>query len=114
MHIWTQARLWPALINVLEEGSGDQTAKRGRFLYVYLWEGGVWGGSKIDGMVRVGQNRIYAPYMTVYLVIFLPKIPYIHNIYIWFWPTLLTAPRSGCEHHFAHRDRRQFYPFVWS
>ena len=57
MHIWTQARLWPALINVLEEGSGDQTAKRGRFLYVYLWEGGVWGGSKIDGMVRVGQNR---------------------------------------------------------
>jgi hypothetical protein len=29
---------------------------------------------------RVGQNRIYTPYMTVYLVIFLPKIPYIHRI----------------------------------
>jgi hypothetical protein len=28
----------------------------------------------------VGQNRIYAPYMTVYLVISLPKIPYIHRI----------------------------------
>jgi hypothetical protein len=38
---------------------------------------------------RVGQNRIYTPYMTVYLVLFLPKILYIHPIYIWFWPTLL-------------------------
>jgi len=33
---------------------------------------------------RVGQNRIYTPYMTVYIVICLPKIPYIHrNIYIY-------------------------------
>jgi hypothetical protein len=31
---------------------------------------------------RVGQNRIYTPYMTVYLVIFLPKLPYIHRIYM--------------------------------
>jgi hypothetical protein len=31
---------------------------------------------------RVGQNRIYTPYMTVYLVIFLPKIPYIHRMYM--------------------------------
>ena len=31
---------------------------------------------------RVGQNRIYAPYMTVYTVISLPKIPYIHRIYM--------------------------------
>jgi len=30
----------------------------------------------------VGQNRIYTPYMTVYLMISLPKIPYIHRIYI--------------------------------
>jgi len=30
---------------------------------------------------RVGQNRIYTPYMTVYLVISLPKIPYINCIY---------------------------------
>ena len=30
----------------------------------------------------VGHKRIYAPYMTVYLVIFLPKIPYTHHI----WP----------------------------
>jgi len=40
---------------------------------------------------RVGQNRISTPYMTIYLVIFLPKLPYIHHIYIyiWFWPILL-------------------------
>jgi len=31
---------------------------------------------------RVGQNRIYTPYMTVYLAISLPKIPYIHRIYM--------------------------------
>jgi len=29
---------------------------------------------------RVGQNRIYTPYMTVYFVISLPKIPFIHRI----------------------------------
>jgi len=39
-------------------------------------------------MYRVGQNHIYTSYMTVYLVIFLPKIPYIHRIYIRLWPTL--------------------------
>ena len=33
-------------------------------------------------MCRVGQNRIYSPYMTVYLVISLPKIPHIHRIYM--------------------------------
>jgi len=37
---------------------------------------------------RVGQNRIYTPYMTVYFVISLPKTPYIYTVYIWFWPTL--------------------------
>jgi len=31
---------------------------------------------------RVGQNRIYKPYVAVYLVISLPKIPYIHRIYM--------------------------------
>ena len=33
-------------------------------------------------MCRVGQNRIYTPYMTVYLVISLPKIPYVNRIYM--------------------------------
>ena len=31
---------------------------------------------------RVGQSRIYTPYMTVYLVISLPKIPYVNRIYM--------------------------------
>ena len=31
---------------------------------------------------RVGQNRIYTPYMTVYLVISLQKIPYVHRIHM--------------------------------
>ena len=33
-------------------------------------------------MRRVGQNHIYTPYMTVYLVISLSKIRYIHRIYM--------------------------------
>jgi len=30
---------------------------------------------------RVGQNHIYAPYMTPHLVICLPKTPYKNHIY---------------------------------
>jgi hypothetical protein len=26
--------------------------------------------------------------MTVYMVIPLPKLPYIHTVYVWYWPTL--------------------------
>ena len=37
---------------------------------------------------RVGQNRTCTAYMTVYLVVFLPKIR-MHAVYIWFWPTLV-------------------------
>jgi hypothetical protein len=33
-------------------------------------------------MCRVGQNRMYTLYMAVYLVISLPKIPYVHCIYM--------------------------------
>ena len=36
----------------------------------------------IEVISRVGQNRIYTPYMTIYFVISLSKIPYIHRIYI--------------------------------
>ena len=32
--------------------------------------------------LSVGQNRIYTPYMTVCMVVFLPKILYIHRIYL--------------------------------
>jgi hypothetical protein len=31
---------------------------------------------------RVGQNRIYTPYMTICMVISLLKIPYVHCIYV--------------------------------
>jgi hypothetical protein len=33
-------------------------------------------------MCRVGQNRIFIPYMTVCSVISLPKMPNIHHIYM--------------------------------
>ena len=35
-----------------------------------------------SNMCRVGRNCIYTPYMTAYLVISLPKIPFIHRIYM--------------------------------
>ena len=34
----------------------------------------------VSFMSRVGQNRIYTPYMAVFLVISLPKIPIINGI----------------------------------
>ena len=43
------------------------------------------------GICRVGQICIYTPYMTVYLVIFLPKIPYMQRIYM-----VLASPRDTC------------------
>jgi hypothetical protein len=38
---------------------------------------------------RVGQKRTYKPYMTVYVVISLPKLLCIFTVYLWFWPTLV-------------------------
>jgi len=46
-----------------------------------------------DQINRVGQNRIYAPNMTVYLVISLPKYR-IYTVYIGFWPTLQMKSNS--------------------
>ena len=46
---------------------------------------------------RVGQNRIYTPYMTVYLVISLPKIPYVHRVYI-----VLANPTHNTTHTHVH------------
>jgi len=40
---------------------------------------------------RVGQSRIYLLYMPVYLVISLPKTPYIHRIYV-----VLANPTNTC------------------
>jgi len=52
--------------------------------------------------IRVGQNHIDTPYMTVYLVISLPKVPYMHRIYIytWLWANLCMR---GCV--ITHLDR---------
>ena len=33
-------------------------------------------------MARVGQNRIYMPYMTIYLMKSQQTIPYIYRIYV--------------------------------
>jgi len=48
--------------------------------------------SEFMDLFRVGQNRIFTLYMNICMAIFLPKIPYIHHIYIpinvWFWPNL--------------------------
>jgi hypothetical protein len=41
-------------------------------------------------MVRVGQNRIVSPYMTVILVVFLPNKPYIHRIHM-----VMANPNDG-------------------
>jgi len=38
---------------------------------------------------RVGQHRLYTPYMTVYLAISWPKMQYIHHIYM-----VLANPRN--------------------
>ena len=40
---------------------------------------------------RVGQNRIYTPYINVCMVISLPNIPYIHRIYM-----VLANPTHTC------------------
>jgi hypothetical protein len=51
---------------------------------------GMFGSVHGNPICRVGQNRIYTPYMTVYLVylvLSLPLIPYtmyiIYTLYIW-------------------------------
>jgi hypothetical protein len=54
-------------------------------------------------MCRVGQNRIYTPYMAVYLVIPLPKIPYINRIYM-----VLANPK----HLLCHRICCAFVPHL--
>ena len=71
-------------------------------------------------MCRVGQNCIYTPYMTVYLVISLPKYR-IYTVYIWFWSTLcmcLHIRESSCACLLACYTHRMYlyrvYACVWS
>ena len=63
------------------------------------------GGSTSDVMLerlqeyihRVGQDRIYTPYMTVYLMISLPKIPYMYRTYMVLANPIHTARCQGKE-----------------
>jgi hypothetical protein len=71
-------------------------------------------------IIRVGHNCIFTPYMTVYLMISLPKIPYIHHIYMVlanpnyngnrFWHYLVrTLARGGCARGCGqYRSQRLF------
>jgi len=43
-------------------------------------------------MFRVGQDRIITPYITVYLVTLLPKVPYVHTPYVYMAIALLKTP----------------------
>jgi len=60
-------------------------------------------------MRRVGQNRIYTPYMTVYFVISLPKIPYIHRIYMVLANLIYAVPQrytaAGMQYHSSATKR---------
>jgi len=50
--------------------------------------GQLWVGLQVGCWRNINRvGRIYTPYMTVYLVISLPKNR-IYTVYIWFWPTL--------------------------
>ena len=57
---------------------------------------------------RFGQDCMYTPNMTVYLVLSLPKLPYIHHLhlYIWFWPTLYI---SMCTSKITYRVYMHMY-----
>jgi hypothetical protein len=57
-----------------------------------FWEIRLNLGEHVWIILRVGQNRIYAPCMTVYLVISLPTLPYIHCIYM----VLANPTHSSC------------------
>jgi hypothetical protein len=54
--------------------------------------------SRITYVCRAGQNRMYTPYMTVYLVISLPKIPYTNRLYMVLAnPTYVPKGEAPCE-----------------
>jgi len=68
---WSKAVYLPLTEAVCRQASSDHMDQRKGYT-----------PSPLSHMFRVGQDRIYTPYMTVYLVISLPKIPYIHRIYM--------------------------------
>ena len=55
---------------------------------------------------RVGQNCIYTPYMTVYLVFFLPKLLYTHRVYM-----VLANPTRIYGVHIRHLKQRNHHTY---
>ena len=81
-------------------------------LYVQLFSGIAlslfkkWGAAKqlphhFCFTKRNDKNRIYTPYLTVDMVISLPKIPYSYTVHIGFWPTLLLSVFLFCSYMYS-------------
>jgi len=70
-------------------------------------------GSERCQMCRVGQNATYAPYTTVYLVISLPKTPYIHRIYIYIYIYMVLANLRMCNAKSGRKAHQLTQGQVW-
>ena len=70
-----------------------------RMIPVFLCVEALWEGSTEEGRIksRIGLNRICTPYMTVYLVISLPKTPYMHRI----WTVLANSNKETCSRKYS-------------
>jgi hypothetical protein len=66
---------------LLADPPNRTVANRERFMRLVAGSGeGRFEMGPEDKVSKVGQNRIYTPYMTVCMVISLPKIPYVRFI----------------------------------
>ena len=83
--------LWPILSieQALRCSNGNNTqgplltdVHSGNLLDTSMCARNACAGMRPSHVSRVGQNRVYTMYMTVYLVISLPKAPYMHRIYM--------------------------------
>jgi len=59
--------------------------------------------------LRVGQSRIYAPYMTVYLDMFLPKIPCIYTVFMY----RIYVPYIHRIYMVAARGQNHIYVYIY-
>jgi hypothetical protein len=88
-HIASECRQWSHITHCQKCLISYHTLSEVPDLISHLFRSAIITGHKLQSdkvcthnMCRVGQNRIYTLYMIVYLVISLPKIPYIHRIYM--------------------------------
>jgi len=68
-------------------------------LYLQYVASAIRGKGRVQSlqMARVGQDRLYAPYMTVYLMTSLPRTPYVHRI--WLYMDLANPTDGTTSHH---------------